>query len=356
MRCAAASPASQGAAASPGAAAAPRPRRPGRPPKNPSADPSAGGARRSMSVQRAFKNLSSVQITVQRSLDTTRGLDSRFEANKQRALESMRACLEMVSHGEELPPEKLRQVRAEQRATFLLADKKLSLISEAHDLVDRQIGRLEEELTNVHTDLGVDASRGGVAVPPLLLEEPELPYCVCGRGSYGDMVCCDNPICAIEWFHFECVGLRTTPEGTWLCPMCVCLRRSAVKLAGNVKLLPASDECVDGQASASMSGAPFDPLGFEGLLSGSGRGRGRGRGRGEAEGAAVGGEMALWRMPQAKKGLCETRINSSPTVGVAADEEAAAEGGGMLIRTYQARLAAWLQAMSSRVDTGISVL
>eukprot|EP00966_Prymnesium_polylepis_P130781 3024933-Prymnesium_polylepis.1 len=26
------------------------------------------------------------------------------------------------------------------------------------------------------------------------------------------MVCCDNPMCAIEWFHFECVGLRTTPE------------------------------------------------------------------------------------------------------------------------------------------------
>jgi hypothetical protein len=29
------------------------------------------------------------------------------------------------------------------------------------------------------------------------------------RISYGAMVACENPDCAIEWFHFECVGLKT---------------------------------------------------------------------------------------------------------------------------------------------------
>lgn len=39
-----------------------------------------------------------------------------------------------------------------------------------------------------------------------------------------------------QWFHFDCVGLRSTPEGTWLCPMCVVLRKSNLRLAGGVKL------------------------------------------------------------------------------------------------------------------------
>lgn len=28
------------------------------------------------------------------------------------------------------------------------------------------------------------------------------------RVSFGSMVACENPECAIEWFHFECVGLK----------------------------------------------------------------------------------------------------------------------------------------------------
>lgn len=166
-----------------------------------------GAPRRTMTVQRALKSLSTTQITVQRALASTRELDTRFQASQQRAIDSMRSCLEMLRTGEGPPPEKLRQVRSEQRSTFLLADKKLSLISETYDVVDRQIGKLEVELEKVHADLGQ-----GADIVPLLLEEPELQYCVCGQGSYGDMVCCDNPMCATEWFHFDCVGLRVTPE------------------------------------------------------------------------------------------------------------------------------------------------
>jgi len=34
------------------------------------------------------------------------------------------------------------------------------------------------------------------------------------------MVCCDNKNCLIEWFHFPCVGLTTSPKGKWYCPQC----------------------------------------------------------------------------------------------------------------------------------------
>ena len=45
-------------------------------------------------------------------------------------------------------------------------------------------------------------------------------YCSCQHVSYGDMVACDNPSCPFEWFHWNCVGLKSEPEGRWFCPDC----------------------------------------------------------------------------------------------------------------------------------------
>lgn len=48
----------------------------------------------------------------------------------------------------------------------------------------------------------------------------EPTYCICEEVSYGNMVCCDNDVCPIEWFHFKCVSLKKKPKGKWYCPMC----------------------------------------------------------------------------------------------------------------------------------------
>jgi inhibitor of growth protein 3 len=45
-------------------------------------------------------------------------------------------------------------------------------------------------------------------------------YCICQSVSYGDMVACDNERCPFEWFHWTCVGLKSEPVGTWICPVC----------------------------------------------------------------------------------------------------------------------------------------
>ncbi len=55
------------------------------------------------------------------------------------------------------------------------------------------------------------------ALAPL---ENEPAYCICHKPSSGQMVGCDNPECAIEWFHYECVGLKADPVGKWYCPVC----------------------------------------------------------------------------------------------------------------------------------------
>lgn len=51
-------------------------------------------------------------------------------------------------------------------------------------------------------------------------DEEGKKYCLCQHVSYGDMVACDNPSCRYEWFHWNCVGLKSEPEGRWFCPPC----------------------------------------------------------------------------------------------------------------------------------------
>ncbi|KAF2731931.1 hypothetical protein EJ04DRAFT_514227 [Polyplosphaeria fusca] len=51
-------------------------------------------------------------------------------------------------------------------------------------------------------------------------ESDDTKYCFCQRVSFGDMVACDNDNCQLQWFHWECVGIKEEPVGDWLCPNC----------------------------------------------------------------------------------------------------------------------------------------
>ena len=53
-------------------------------------------------------------------------------------------------------------------------------------------------------------------------------FCYCKSPESGAMIACDNKDCPIEWFHFDCIGIKNAPEGNWYCPECrplVCARR-----------------------------------------------------------------------------------------------------------------------------------
>ncbi|KAE9418419.1 hypothetical protein Angca_009592, partial [Angiostrongylus cantonensis] len=45
-------------------------------------------------------------------------------------------------------------------------------------------------------------------------------WCFCREGSSGSMICCDDPECKYQWFHFDCVGLTVEPKGQWFCSEC----------------------------------------------------------------------------------------------------------------------------------------
>jgi len=67
------------------------------------------------------------------------------------------------------------------------------------------------------SDEGIEASGDSNNWNP----DPNEPrYCICNQVSYGAMVGCDNKNCAIEWFHYDCVGVEEAPKGKWYCPPC----------------------------------------------------------------------------------------------------------------------------------------
>lgn len=51
--------------------------------------------------------------------------------------------------------------------------------------------------------------------------EVNTSYCFCGKDDdNAPMIACDSPTCALEWYHFKCVGIVDPPDGSWFCPEC----------------------------------------------------------------------------------------------------------------------------------------
>lgn len=53
---------------------------------------------------------------------------------------------------------------------------------------------------------------------------PEI-WCVCRQPDTGTpMIFCENTLCTIKWFHFNCMRISFAPKGNWFCPNCTSLR------------------------------------------------------------------------------------------------------------------------------------
>lgn len=114
-----------------------------------------------------------------------------------------------------------------------LSDHKLAIVQDALEQLDTKSRELDQDfkLISAATSDGTEAattkssrtatSSSSITQPKSSKREsPEPTYCVCHQVSYGDMICCDNDACEIEWFHFQCVSLTSKPKGKWYCPNC----------------------------------------------------------------------------------------------------------------------------------------
>ncbi|KAL0037993.1 hypothetical protein WJX79_008923 [Trebouxia sp. C0005] len=188
-------------------------------------------------------------------------LSSKGSPTKESALEAKRA-----SQSEALDRD-VRQV-------INYADEKVAVAQQIYDYVDQRIRRLDKDLKAFDAELTKDRVRqglpdddpnaaaaaldslfpdtlrknknkkkGGQAAAavsalvdagtanaiPAAVDPSEPVYCYCQRVSFGEMIACDNEDCAIEWFHFECVGLtpENRPKGKWYCKECIQLKKAS---------------------------------------------------------------------------------------------------------------------------------
>ena len=113
-----------------------------------------------------------------------------------------------------------------------LTDRKSQLAINAYDIIDQNIHVVDEEIRLLETaillsgntapyppDFNVDGSSKSKSKP-----EIELEYCLCRGPSRGNMIKCENESCPIEWFHYECVGLKVAPK-VWYCRDCATKRK-----------------------------------------------------------------------------------------------------------------------------------
>ena len=49
-----------------------------------------------------------------------------------------------------------------------------------------------------------------------------IEYCYCRQVRHGQMVRCDNPLCAVAWFHVSCVDfyIGSYDDTSWYCKAC----------------------------------------------------------------------------------------------------------------------------------------
>ncbi|KAI9570155.1 hypothetical protein HD554DRAFT_2170337 [Boletus coccyginus] len=62
-------------------------------------------------------------------------------------------------------------------------------------------------------------------------EGDDRTYCFCDGVSYGEMIACDDDDCEREWFHLNCIGLASVPDGSWFCEVCRAKQKNAKRAA-----------------------------------------------------------------------------------------------------------------------------
>ena len=184
-----------------------------------------------------------------------RAVDAKLEEAREGTGANKRARGESASKNDlSMEQKEKRDVDEMTRRCVAVCDEKVALAQQCYDLVEQHIARLDKDLRVFDQALAekeaaaavakgltpppTAASVGGAGLaspepPSVQAQNPDEPkYCVCNRVSFGEMIACENETCAVEWFHFACVGLSTDAKikGKWYCNACAAERRRLKKL------------------------------------------------------------------------------------------------------------------------------
>ncbi|CBY09529.1 unnamed protein product [Oikopleura dioica] len=188
-----------------------------------------------------LKGVNSLPNELTGTLEQMTLLDGSIELEKQQA-ERIVTQFEMMSDrltkNEKNDREKIIFEKMEKAAGN--QDQKIEMAETINQKINEQIAQLDCFLAQYENELSVmDALEIGGSrrsqltsnqkVTDMPVDPNEPTYCFCNRVAFGDMVGCDNPNCLIDWFHFDCVGLKRKPVGDWFCETCKCERKKKIK-------------------------------------------------------------------------------------------------------------------------------
>ncbi|KIJ66419.1 hypothetical protein HYDPIDRAFT_26769 [Hydnomerulius pinastri MD-312] len=82
----------------------------------------------------------------------------------------------------------------------------------------------DAQAASVAADTATEAGEGEA-------EGDDRTYCFCDGVSYGEMIACDGEDCEREWFHLNCIGLDSVPDGSWYCEVCLAKQKNTKRSA-----------------------------------------------------------------------------------------------------------------------------
>eukprot|EP00300_Choanocystis_sp_HF-7_P027810 c33051_g1_i1.p1 GENE.c33051_g1_i1~~c33051_g1_i1.p1 ORF type:complete len:205 (-),score=50.22 c33051_g1_i1:123-737(-) len=193
----------------------------------------AGGPRGNTFLEEFVRGLGDVPSDLYGVFALITELDSKCAASSEEFDKSAKTQFALLrkqlQKGDSEGSQALEVINTKYKECLKLSKEKIDLANRAYDVVDNHIRKLDDYLQRFEGELilsGKDPNSKEVVKEEESREmdmpvDPNEPtYCVCKRVSYGEMVACDNTECEVEWFHFECVGLKKQPKGRWYCKEC----------------------------------------------------------------------------------------------------------------------------------------
>lgn len=212
-------------------------------------------------MKRALKLCSDLPDLSKETMERIEELD---DVSKSLSERMDQLIAEMAKNPSKFPKKSLEELKTMRQLLEDLAERKAQLAVRNYDFIDQQVHLVDHELRVLESVMrcsnptgysehlavseGALAGLGGAAhqskkggrggegnldrgiidsFEPIDPNEPV--YCICRQIAYGDMIACDNEECAVEWFHYSCVNLKSKPLKSWFCPTCVIIRRQSKK-------------------------------------------------------------------------------------------------------------------------------
>lgn len=156
---------------------------------------------------------------------------NRFERNIKRLnRDHFKYCSALNKLISKLLPAKSEKIDKIQKKIKKTIKRKLKVLEEFETNVLKQQQKLDELVKISDIDTSKFNFQPVAEKSPAIIKMGSIPhgtlkYCICNERAFGNMICCDNPVCSVKWYHFKCANVTTIPKAGWKCSKCLTIKQ-----------------------------------------------------------------------------------------------------------------------------------